>query len=139
MRTPGSVEQTREASRVGPHSRETAARRSLGPTHSSRNGACKERAKAWISSTLDGSGEEHFYKLTRQGNLRIDVVGPEDRDFDVYVKRGAPPTTNDWDARSHSNAADEHLAISPAEQGEYFIMVRSYHGDGEYKLRVTVE
>ncbi len=60
--------------------------------------------------------------------------GPTDADFDLYVRKGRPPTEDDWDFRAFTTSADEALSI-PANSGDqYFIMVRSFQGTGGYTL-----
>jgi hypothetical protein len=89
-----------------------------------------------VTGTLADSGAEVTYELTVPANLSIKLDGPDDADFDLYVRKGAQPTVNDWDFRAFTVSADEKIVL-PAEAGEqYFIMVRSFNGDGNYSLTV---
>lgn len=86
--------------------------------------------------TLPRGGEEEIFELPVPQTLAVVLDGPSDADFDLYAKKGAPPTVNDWDLRAFSISADERILI-PAESGAtYFVMVRSFDGAGDYTLKV---
>lgn len=89
-----------------------------------------------VAGSLADSGEEVTYELTVPAKLSIKLDGPDDADFDLYVRKGEPPTVDAWDFRAFTVSADEKIVL-PAEAGaKYFIMVRSFNGDGEYTLTV---
>lgn len=89
------------------------------------------------NGTLPRGGEHEMFEVQVPGTLAIVLDGPDDADFDLYVRKGAEPTTEDWDWRAYSVSADERILV-PVESGEkYFVMVRSYQGAGDYKLRVV--
>ncbi len=89
-----------------------------------------------VSGNLSQGGEEVVYKLKVPSTLAIKIDGPDDADFDLYVRKGEPPTVNDWDFRAFTASADEKIVI-PAQAGEqYFVMVRSYSGTGDFTLKV---
>ena len=46
------------------------------------------------------------------------------------------PTVNDYDWRAYTASADETLQFIPDSPGDYFIMVRSYQGAGDFRLLV---
>jgi len=64
--------------------------------------------------------------------------GPGGIDFDLYVKRGTPPTTTDFDQRAWTSGPDETLRIEPDTPGLYYILVRSYRGSGNFTLKVEL-
>ncbi|MFO7618108.1 MAG: PPC domain-containing protein, partial [Thermoplasmata archaeon] len=58
-------------------------------------------------------------------------------DFDLYVKRGAYPTTSSYDARGYTNSAAETITISNPASGTYYVMINSYSGGGTYSFVAT--
>lgn len=58
--------------------------------------------------------------------------------FDIYVRKGAQPTTSEYDHRGYTSSADEKIRIEPVEPGDYYIMVRSYRGTGSFSLEATI-
>ncbi len=91
------------------------------------------------SGTLEQTGSAKVFKLTLGDKLSVALQGPEDQDFDLYVKKDAIPTTEDYDARGYTGSASERVLLQPAEPGEYYIMVHSYRGSGDFELKVKLE
>jgi subtilisin family serine protease len=91
---------------------------------------------AQSEGTLDGSGAEKGFKVRLNGETKITLDGPGGIDFDLYVKKGAMPTVNTYDWRAYTASADETLQFIPNSEGDYFIMVRSYQGAGDFRLLV---
>ncbi|MEN7550371.1 S8 family serine peptidase [Rapidithrix thailandica] len=84
--------------------------------------------------------EEEFYKVQIGSQLVVTLEGPNNgADFDLYLKRGAPPTTRDYDFAGFTVSAHEKIIFEDIEPGEYYIMVRSYSGHGEYKIKIALE
>ncbi len=91
---------------------------------------------AEMEGVLSKTADEKAFEVTVPTALSISIDGPSDADFDLYVRRGAPPTVDDWDFRAYTVSADENINF-PVEPGEkYHIMVRSYDGDGDFTLKV---
>ncbi len=83
------------------------------------------------------TGDEASYEVTIPGHLSVIVEGPDDADFDLYVRKGEPPTVDKWDFRAFSALANERISI-PAEVGAtYYVMVRSFDGAGNFTLNVV--
>ena len=88
------------------------------------------------AGTLPRGGEEEIFELKVPQTLAIVLNGPDDADFDLYVRKGVEPTTSEWDWRAFSVSADERILV-PADSNEtYYIMVHSFEGAGNYTLRV---
>lgn len=86
--------------------------------------------------------EKEDYKLfkVRLGDkLSVILQGPEGQDFDLYVKQGSEPTTEDYDEIGYSTTSNEKVAIQQVQPGDYYIMVRSYWGSGDFKVKVKLE
>ena len=78
--------------------------------------------------------------LGEKGIISIEELdGPQGVDFDIYVRKGAEPTATEYDYRGYTGSADEKIRIKPAESGEYYVMVRSYRGAGDFTLRAMLE
>ena len=92
-----------------------------------------------LSGQLADSEAELHYRQSVGSALTIALDGPQDADFDVYVRRGQPPTIQDYDYRGYTSSASEKLRIEPVQPGEYYVMVRSYRGGGPFTLRATLD
>ncbi|MBN1235289.1 MAG: S8 family serine peptidase [Methanotrichaceae archaeon] len=91
-----------------------------------------------IAGTIKKSGEEKLYKLTVSNNLVLDLDGPDDADFDLYVRKGSAPTRKDYDKRGYTSEADESVVLLITGPGEYYIMIHSYKGKGDFKLKARL-
>lgn len=90
-----------------------------------------------VAGGLTRTGDEARYEVTIPGHLSVIVEGPDDADFDLYVRKGEPPTVDKWDFRAFSALANERISI-PAEIGAtYYVMVRSFDGEGDFTLKVV--
>lgn len=85
------------------------------------------------------SEEVRHFKVTVGDKLGVTLQGPEGQDFDLYVKRGSPPTMEDYDAKGYTGSANEKVVIQPAEAGDYYIMVRSFRGSGDFTIKVDLK
>jgi predicted Zn-dependent protease len=93
-----------------------------------------------ISGHLGQTGAEVRYQLTLQNKLIIKLDGPNNRDFDVYVRRDGPVGTNpgEHDASGIGVTADEAVTIANPQAGIYNILVHSFNGEGSYNLEVEL-
>ncbi|MGD9096432.1 MAG: S8 family serine peptidase [Desulfobacterales bacterium] len=91
------------------------------------------------SAALRETGDEVHFKATLGSTLNIILDGPQGVDFDIYVRKDQTPTLNEYDYRGYTSKADEKIMINPVEPGEYFIMVRSYRGAGEFTLKAELD
>ena len=88
------------------------------------------------AGTLDRGGDTDEYVFEVPQTLAISIDGPGDADFDLYVRKDAPPTVSEFDFRAFTASSAERILV-PVEQGSrYFVMVRSFSGSGEYELKV---
>lgn len=91
------------------------------------------------NGNLAADGQSRLYKVSVGDKLSVALEGPAGEDFDLYVKRGSVPTVDDWDSRGYTGSANEKVTIDPTQPGDYYIMVRSYRGSGDYTLKVALE
>lgn len=95
-----------------------------------------------VSGSLTHTGDTAMFRIAAGeafNTLTIELDGPEGVDFDVYVRKGAAPTLTDYVARGYTTSADEKIQVQPIEPGEYHIMVRSYHGSGNFRIKAVLE
>lgn len=88
---------------------------------------------------LPESNASVMFKITVGNALNIALDGPAGVDFDIYVRKGQEPTLNEYDYRGYTSSADEKIRVTAVEPGDYYVMVRSYRGSGDFVLRTTLE
>jgi peptidoglycan hydrolase-like protein with peptidoglycan-binding domain len=93
-----------------------------------------------ISGHLPQTNAEVRYQLTLQNKVLLRLDGPEEQDFDLYVRYGAPAGMDpgQYDAVSYGVTADELITIADPRAGTYYILVHSYRGAGSYTLEVDL-
>lgn len=91
---------------------------------------------ASTAGTLPRTGEESTVELRVPSAFSVILDGPDEADFDLYIRAGQPPTRNEWDFRAFSVSADERITVPATAGASYFVMVRSFDGAGDYRLRV---
>lgn len=91
---------------------------------------------ASAEGALNSAESEETFSVTLGTETVVELDGPDGHDFDLYVKKGKQPTSNDFDLRAWTNSADEQLTIVPESPARYFIMVRSYRGSGAFSLKL---
>jgi subtilisin family serine protease len=94
---------------------------------------------ARVHSRLDDTGATQLFRISVEDRLSLRLRGPAGEDFDLYLRREVPPTTERYDAVGFTSSPNEHIVISPVEAGEYYVMVRSYRGAGEFDLEISLE
>ena len=89
--------------------------------------------------SLAATGTEKLFAVNLPAdNATVILDGPGGVDFDLYVKKDAPPTTSSYDQRAYTSSSDETLQIISAAPGMHYILVRSYRGKGDFNLKVTL-
>ncbi|HON34861.1 MAG TPA: S8 family serine peptidase [Methanothrix sp.] len=91
-----------------------------------------------VAGNLKSTGEEKVYRIAVSNQLIMDLDGPEGADYDLYVKKGAAPTKEKYDARGYTSKASESVILPITGPGEYYIMVRSHRGSGGFKLKTRL-
>jgi subtilisin family serine protease len=79
----------------------------------------------------------YHFRLGEKLNIVLD--GPTGADFDLYIRKGVEPTVQDYDQRGITPEADEHVKVEVDEPGDYYVMVHSYEGSGDFKLKAELE
>ncbi len=96
------------------------------------------RLQASASSSLKADGDQKLYAIDLPSAATVTLDGPDDSDFDLYLKRDGVPTTGDYDLRAYSSTADETLSVSPETRGRYYLLVHSYKGAGKFSLKIEL-
>jgi len=92
--------------------------------------------EAGAEGNLSRGGDTQEFVVEVPQTLAISIDGPGDADFDLYVRKDAAPTVDEFDFRAFTASSAERILV-PVEQGSrYFVMVRSFEGSGDYKLTV---
>jgi len=85
--------------------------------------------------SLANTNDSKIFKVTISEKIRLVLEGPVNSDFDVYLKKDAVPTISNYDVRGFTNSSNENIEID-SQPGDYYIMVRSYRGSGDFKIKV---
>lgn len=93
---------------------------------------------AQAAGSLPAAHAEQIFRVTLSGKTLITLKGPDGNDFDLYVRKGAIPTTQEYDEVSYSSDANESLMVTPTVPATYFVMVYSYQGAGDFSLNLSV-
>jgi subtilisin family serine protease len=92
-----------------------------------------------VGGSLGETGVALTYKLHVGETLTIALDGPQGVDFDIYVRKDEQPTTEEYDFRGYTSSSDEKIRVEPVTPGDYYIMVRSYRGSGDFTLQATLD
>ena len=93
---------------------------------------------AEIDGNLRNTGDSKIYKITIGSNLLIKLEGPQNADFDIYLKRDSLPTVSDSDLQGITTSSNEIITVNDFQPGEYFVMVRSFRGAGDFKIKAEM-
>jgi Trypsin/Bacterial pre-peptidase C-terminal domain len=58
-------------------------------------------------------------------------------DFDLYVKYGSPPTTNDFDCAAAASGEFGFCEFNAPQTGTWYVLVNRFLGSGEYQVTAT--
>ncbi len=91
-------------------------------------------------NNLSGSrGEELHYKMQVPAgatNLSFSISGGSG-DADIYVRRGAKPTTSQYDYRPYLNGNNETVSISAPQADTWYLMIRGYQAFSGVTLKAS--
>jgi hypothetical protein len=81
-----------------------------------------------VTGIAGASGSNQFWKLTvpaGQAKVVFTISGGTG-DADLYVRRGARPTTATYDCRPYLNGNSETCTFTSPVAGDYFVMLRGF-------------
>lgn len=87
------------------------------------------------NSSLANQGATEIWQINvESGTSQMrTVLNCGNNDYDIYGKLGSIPTTSDYDWRGYKNGSEDVSFKNPGA-GTWYIMVRSYSGNGDYKI-----
>jgi vibriolysin len=94
-----------------------------------------------VTAISGARGDTFFYSLTvpdNSGNVTFDMSGGTG-DADLYVRQGALPTVDVFDARPFKDGNNETASINNPNAGVYYVMVRGYSAFNNVSLVGTVQ
>ena len=94
-----------------------------------------------VSGNLSKTGDHKVFLLrdVKDGEeLTFTLSGPEDSDFDLYVRKDQEPELRKFDYRGYTITSNEEIFIESIEAGDYYLMVHSYHGMGTFTLKASI-
>ncbi len=92
-----------------------------------------------VSNLAASTGNYLYFKITvPSGQTQLQVVtSGGSGDADLYVKRGALPTTSSYDARSIGSTSAETITISNPAAGDFYIGLYAYSSFSGVSLTAT--
>jgi hypothetical protein len=95
-----------------------------------------------FEGTLGSSAREARHAFTvpaGRGELRVTMNGLDDgaADFDLYVKRGSPPTSADYDCAQNAIGQFASCTFAAPGAGPWYVLVDRYAGNGAYQVTAT--
>ncbi|KAB1193493.1 S8 family serine peptidase [Haloferax sp. MBLA0076] len=93
-----------------------------------------------LTSSSDSDCWSYAWEYSSPSQVVVDLSGPSDADFDLYVDEGSGqcPTTNNYDYRSWSTDSTEQIVIdNPDTSTDLTVLVDSYSGSGSYTVTIT--
>lgn len=97
--------------------------------------------QAMISTRGQASGKYHeeLFKITIPNRVKIKLDSQAfGSNFDVFVKRNAMPSPEDNDGKGIQATSKEEIVLDNVWAGDYYILVRTEAGKGEYKVEVKL-
>ncbi|QCJ46392.1 S8 family serine peptidase [Haloprofundus sp. MHR1] len=93
-----------------------------------------------LSGYWDSKCWSYGFEYDGPSKVVVELSGPSDADFDLYVDEGSGscPTTGDYDYRSWTTDSQETITIDdPDDSADLTVLVDSYSGSGDYTLTIT--
>jgi len=95
-----------------------------------------------FEGTLGANSHEGRHALTvpaGRSELRVTMNALDDgaADFDLYVKRGSPPTAADYDCAQNGVGQFASCTFTGPGAGPWYILVERYAGGGAYQVTAT--
>ena len=88
------------------------------------------------SNNLKQTHDKNLYEFEVPKSYSLLIDGPDDADFDLYLRKNKAPTTDEYDYVGYSSSADEKITFTVDPGDKYYVMVRSYSGSGDYSIEL---
>ncbi|HLU68036.1 MAG TPA: pre-peptidase C-terminal domain-containing protein [Kofleriaceae bacterium] len=96
---------------------------------------------AEVNDLAASTGNALYYSIdipSGAENLVFQITGGTG-DADLYIRRGAQPTTSSWDYRPYLWGNEETVTVASPQAGTWYIMVRAYQSYSGVTLRVSYD
>src|SRR5690606_4536569 len=96
---------------------------------------------AEVNDLAASTGNALYYSIdipSGAENLVFQITGGTG-DADLYIRRGAQPTTSSWDYRPYLWGNEETVTVASPQAGIWYIMVRAYQSYSGVTLRVSYD
>jgi serine protease len=95
-----------------------------------------------VTDSLSGWGDSDCWRYpwrTDPCQVVVELSGPSDATFDLYVNEGGGcPTTSDYDHRSYTMGSEETIIVDfPDVTDDCYVLVDAWSGSGSYDLTIT--
>ncbi|PSQ19709.1 peptidase S8 [Halobacteriales archaeon QS_9_67_17] len=94
----------------------------------------------YLADYTDDDCWSYAWNYTDPCQVEVELDGPSDADFDLYVNTGSGtcPSTSSYDYRSISTDSQETITVdNPDDSADLYVLVDSYDGSGYYDLYIT--
>lgn len=88
------------------------------------------------SSSLQQTHDSDKYEFEIPTSYSLSIDGPDDADFDLYLRKNQPPTIDEYDYVGYSSSSDEKITFTASSGDKFYVMVRSYNGGGDYSIKL---
>ncbi len=92
-----------------------------------------------VTNISGTEGSERIYRLiVPSGQAKLEfVISGGTGDADLYVKRGSPPTSLEYDYRPYLIGSEETVTVNNPTGGDWFVMIRGYRAYAGLTLLAT--
>ena len=90
-----------------------------------------------VTGISGATGSQKFWRLAvpaGRSSVTFTIKGGTG-DADLYVKRGARPTTSSYDCRSWNAGNKDHCTVTNPAAGDWYVMIRGYTAYTGVKLK----
>ncbi len=88
-------------------------------------------------SGAQGSEIEFFIEVPANAQDLVISISGGSGDADLYVRRGAPPTTSNWDCRPYLSGNNETCSFASPQAGTWYVMIRGYQAYSGVTLQAS--
>ncbi len=92
-----------------------------------------------VTGIEGAANSEKFYKIeVPAGQARLEIfTSGGTGDMDLYVRKGARPSTKEWDYRPYVIGNNEKVTVDNPQAGTWYVLIRGYSFYGAVTLKAT--
>ena len=94
-----------------------------------------------VTNLSGGQGSEQifFIEVPADAQDLVITISGGSGDADLYVRRGAPPTTSTWDCRPYLNGNNETCSFANPQSGTWYVMIRGFQAYAGVTLQASYQ